>query len=137
MTTSDPGVGTRGRKGGLRRVLGRLASSQEELEAEELQHDVHTTGCTSIEDAVDRRRVVVRGTLRHVTLRPRSGTPALEAQLYDGAGTLTVVWLGRRRIAGVEPGVALRVQGRVSTQYGRRVIYNPRYELVATGERSG
>ena len=138
MTTSDPDVGTAGRKAGpLRRVLGRLASSQEELEARELQHDVHTTGCTSIGDAVDRRRVVVRGTLRHVTLRPRSGTPALEAELYDGSGTLTVVWLGRRRIAGVEPGVSLRVQGRLSTQDGHRVIYNPRYELIATGERSG
>ncbi len=135
MSTSDPAVGDIGRRGGpLRRVLHRLASSQEEIEARELQRDVQTTGCTSIDNAIDRQRVVVRGTLRHVTLRPRSGTPALEAELYDGSATLTVVWLGRRRIAGIEPGVALRVQGRVSTQDGRRVIYNPRYELTAAPE---
>jgi hypothetical protein len=131
--TSDPATGPR--SGPLRRILNRLASSEEELEAQDLQHDVQTTGCTRIEDAVDRERVVVRGTLRHVTLRPRSGTPALEAELYDGSGTLTVVWLGRRRIGGVEPGVSLLVQGRLSTQDGRRVIYNPRYELHAAHER--
>jgi RecG-like helicase len=134
--TPEPVGPSPGRKDGrFRRVLHRLASSQEEIEARELQRDVQSTGCTRIQDAVDRERVMVRGTLRHVTLRPRSGTPALEAELYDGSGSLTVVWLGRRRIAGIEPGVALRVQGRVSTQDGVRVIYNPRYELSAGPER--
>ena len=46
-----------------------------------------------------------------------------------------MVWLGRRRIAGVEPGAALRVEGRMSTQDGVRVIYNPRYELSSGSER--
>lgn len=136
MTSSESTPASEGRKDGrLRRVLQRLAPSQQEIEARELQRDVRTTGCTRVQDARDRERVVVRGTLRHVTLRPRSGTPALEAELYDGSGSVTVVWLGRRRIAGVEPGVALRVQGRMSTQDGVRVIYNPRYELTAGTER--
>jgi hypothetical protein len=133
MSTSDPTNGTAGRVGRrrLRHVLQRLTSSQHDLEARELQHDVRSTGCTAIAEAGERRRVVVGGTLRHVTLRPRSGTPALEAELYDGSGSLTVVWLGRRRIAGIEPGASLTVQGRLSTQDGMRVIYNPRYELRA------
>lgn len=136
MTSPEPTAATEGRKDGrLRRALHRLAPSQQEIEARELQRDVRTTGCTRLQDARDRERVVVRGTLRHVTLRPRSGTPALEAELYDGSGSVTVVWLGRRRIAGIEPGVALRVQGRMSTQDGVRVIYNPRYELTAGSER--
>ena len=136
MTASEPTPASEGRKDSrLRRVLQRLAPSQQEIEDRELQRDVRTTGCTRIQDAHDRERVVVRGTLRHVTLRPRSGTPALEAELYDGSGSVTVVWLGRRRIAGVEPGVALRVQGRMSTQDGVRVIYNPRYELTAGSEQ--
>lgn len=125
------------RDGPLRRVLSRLAPSQQEIEARELQRDVQATGCTRIEDAADRRRVVIRGTLRHVTLRPRSGTPALEAELYDGSGAVTVIWLGRRRIAGIEPGVSLRVEGRLSTQDDARVIYNPRYELSPHPERHG
>jgi len=137
MTASESAPTSEGRKDGrLRRALHRLAPSQQEIEDRELQRDVqNTTGCTRIEDAHDRERVVVRGTLRHVTLRPRSGTPALEAELYDGSGSVTVVWLGRRRIAGIEPGVSLRVQGRMSTQDGVRVIYNPRYELTAAPER--
>jgi hypothetical protein len=146
MSTSDLATGGPGgdsprenrRDGRWRRLLSRLASTEEELEAEDLQRDVRTTGCTAICDALDRQRVVVRGTLRHVTLRPRSGTPALEAELYDGSGMVTVVWLGRRRIAGIEPGVAIKVEGRISAQEGRRVIFNPRYELSsAATERHG
>lgn len=69
------------------------------------------------------------GTLRTVTLRPRGGNPALEAELYDGTGVVNLVWLGRRRIAGIEPGRKLRAEGLVSVQDGRKVIFNPRYEL--------
>jgi hypothetical protein len=64
-----------------------------------------------------------------VTLRPRGGVPALEAELYDGSGVITLVWLGRRRIAGIEPGRCLRVEGRVGLHAGQRIMFNPRYEL--------
>lgn len=113
----------------LRRAMQRFGSSQTDLEARELQQDVQTTGCARIADAVDRQRVELTGTLKTVTLRPRSGTPALEAELYDGSGTVLLVWLGRRRIVGVEPGAALTVNGRVGQQGPNRVIFNPRYEL--------
>ncbi|MGH3368255.1 MAG: OB-fold nucleic acid binding domain-containing protein [Nocardioidaceae bacterium] len=129
MSTSDSAAASGRDNGLLRRAWNRFVPSQHDLEARELQRDVHITGCTRIEDAADRERVSVHGTLRTVTLRPRSGTPALEAELYDGSGSVTVVWLGRRRIAGVEPGVSLTVHGRMSMQDGSRVIYNPRYEL--------
>ena len=71
----------------------------------------------------------VKGSLRTVTLRPRAGLPALEAELYDGTGALVLIWLGRRRIEGIESGRLVTASGRVSTQEGRRVIFNPRYEL--------
>ena len=73
-------------------------------------------GCCPIADCEDRQRVLVRGVLRTVTLRPRGGVPALEAELYDGTSVLTVIWLGRRRIAGIEPGRAIQVQGRIGRQ---------------------
>jgi hypothetical protein len=72
----------------------------------------------------------LRGSLRTVTLRPRAGVPALEAELNDGSGVITVVWLGRRRIAGIEPGRAIKVEGRIGAHDGGRVMYNPRYELI-------
>jgi hypothetical protein len=56
--------------------------------------------------------------------------PALEAELYDGSGSVTLVWLGRRTLAGLAAGRQLRATGRLTTAEGRRLIYNPRYELV-------
>jgi hypothetical protein len=41
------------------------------------------------------------------------------------------VWLGRRRIPGIEPGRTLTAHGRFASFDGRQVIYNPRYELSA------
>jgi hypothetical protein len=113
----------------LRRTLNRIASSQDDIEARELQSDVVKTGCRAIAGTGDRSHVRLHGTINTVTLRPRGGVPALEAELYDGSGTVTVIWLGRRRIAGVEPGRSVLVEGTVSEQKGHRVLFNPRYEL--------
>jgi hypothetical protein len=115
-------------KGRLRGQLSRWASAPHE-EAMELQRDTVKSGCCSISNAPDRELVTVQGTLRTVTLRPRGGVPALEAELYDGSGTITVLWLGRRRIAGIYPGRSLQVQGRIGVHDGARIIYNPRYQL--------
>jgi len=119
-------------RGGLRKFLRRLTSSNAELEAEELKKDTGAEGATPIAQCGERRRAQVAGTLRTVTLRPRGGAPALEAELYDGSDVVSLVWLGRRRIAGIEPGRRLRAEGLVSLQDGRKVIFNPRYELRGT-----
>ena len=113
----------------MRGFLRRLTSSRAELEAEDLQKSSDVEGATPIRNCEGRRRACVAGTLRTVTLRPRAGTPALEAELYDGSDVITLVWLGRRRIAGIEPGRLIRAEGLVSKQDGRKVMFNPRYEL--------
>ncbi|UQS30309.1 OB-fold nucleic acid binding domain-containing protein [Streptomyces fradiae] len=120
--------------GRFRRMLDRLSSSQGELESAELQEDAEAAGCTRICDCGDRQVVKVTGTLRTVTLRPRAGVPALEAELFDGTAPLDVVWLGRRSIVGIEPGRKLIASGRVSMSQGRRVLFNPKYELRPLGQ---
>ncbi|MFI9720074.1 OB-fold nucleic acid binding domain-containing protein [Streptomyces sp. NPDC052396] len=120
--------------GRFRRMLDRLSSSQEELDDAELQQDAEAVGCTKICDADDRQIVKVTGTLRTVTLRPRAGVPALEAELFDGSAALDVVWLGRRSIAGIEPGRKLIASGRIAMSRGRRTLFNPRYELRPLGQ---
>ncbi|MDH2393273.1 MULTISPECIES: OB-fold nucleic acid binding domain-containing protein [Streptomyces] len=120
--------------GRFRRMLDRLSSSQEELESEELRDDAEASGCTRIAECGDRQIVRVAGTLRTVTLRPRAGVPALEAELFDGTAPLDVVWLGRRSIAGIEPGRRLIASGRISMNHGRRVLFNPKYELRPLGQ---
>ena len=67
-----------------------------------------------------------------MTITPRAGHPALEVELRDGSGAVTLVWLGRRQIPGIDPGRTLKVCGRISCHDGKRLIYNPRYELMQT-----
>ncbi len=114
----------------MKRALGRIATTTE-IEAAELREHATAAGCGPIARCGDRELVTVHGTLRTVTLRPRGGVAALEAELYDGSGTVTLVWLGQRRIGGVTPGRQITVRGRVGVQDGQRVLYNPRYELAA------
>jgi hypothetical protein len=45
---------------------------------------------------------------------------------------VTLVWLGRRQIPGIDCGRTLKVWGRISCHEGRRLVYNPRYELMQT-----
>ena len=114
-------------KSRLRKTISKWASSTE-AHARELRQE-HAGAGTSIADAPDRELIELRGQLRTVTLRPRGGVPALEAELYDGTAVITVIWLGRRRISGIEPGRQIQVKGRIGMQHGHRVIFNPRYEL--------
>ena len=116
-------------KSRLRRSISKWASSTE-MHERELRREYADVGSTRIAEAPERERVLLRGTLRTVTLRPRGGVPALEAELTDGSGVLIVVWLGRRRIAGISPGRAIQIEGRIGIAEGGRIMYNPRYELI-------
>jgi hypothetical protein len=64
--------------------------------------------------------------------RARPNAPTLEAELFDGTDGITLVWLGRRRITGIEPGRTIKVQGRIALRDGHKVLYNPYYELQNT-----
>ena len=114
----------------VRRAMHRLTTQAHDLDAEDLQRQGDRIGATPVSDCVDRTPVTVFGTIRSLTIRPRAGTPALEAELFDGSAVVTLVWLGRRTIPGIDPGRQLRATGRITTGEGRRLIYNPRYELM-------
>lgn len=116
----------------LHRWVNPAEEEARELRDDERQASRHSAGqppVVRISDAADRSLVVVEGVLHSVTLRPRAGVPALEAELRDETGAITLIWLGRRHIHGVQPGVRMRVTGRVGTQQQARIIYNPRYDL--------
>ena len=119
--------------GRFRRALTRLTADELELEQEELKEEASSAGATHVSACAEGLPVCVAGSLRAVVLRPRAGVPTLEAELYDGTGTVTLIWLGRRRIRGVDPGRSLVAHGRLTKQDGRRTIYNPAYELRASG----
>ncbi|MGH3357249.1 MAG: OB-fold nucleic acid binding domain-containing protein [Nocardioidaceae bacterium] len=119
------------RPGVLSKVLGRLTTRTSTIEDEEMRDDAARAGCDLISSKTDRQVATLHGTLRSVTLRPRGGVPALEADLYDGSGSVLIVWLGRRRIVGIDPGKQLTVHGRLGVRDGKHVLFNPRYELSA------
>ncbi len=116
----------------LQRALRRMTSSNAELESEDLQRSVRQEGSVPIQNCEDRQRVQLTGTVSTVTINPRAGHPALEVELRDGSGAVTLVWLGRRQIPGIDCGQTLKVWGRISCHDGRRLVYNPRYELMQT-----
>jgi len=107
----------------------RLTAGPETLHAEELQTDIAQASATPIGDCMDHEFVDVSGTLRTVTLRPRGTSLTMEADLWDGTGNITLIWLGRRDIPGIRPGRRVTVHGRIARIKDERTIYNPSYQL--------
>lgn len=110
--------------------LRRLVTSNDELTAQERQEKATAAGARTLRTCGDRERVTVRGIVDHVTLAPRGERPELVAELNDGSGSVTIIWMGRRQIAGIRAGSEIEVEGRISCQSGLRRIYNPRYRLL-------
>jgi hypothetical protein len=118
--------------GALKERLRRLFASTHELEADDeiVEATLHGTDLASQCQARDQR--TLSGVLRSVTYAPTDSRPELVAELYDGSGSVELVWLGRRDIPGIEPGRRLVVTGRISHGDRRRlVMYNPAYTLLA------
>ncbi|NUT35438.1 MAG: OB-fold nucleic acid binding domain-containing protein [Hamadaea sp.] len=114
---------------GLRRFLRKITASDQELESEEVRRDSAKPDCVCADGVRRGELVKLSGRLRTVVYTPRTNLPTLEAELYDGTDVVTLVFLGRRHIAGIEPGRALTVAGRIALRDGRKVIYNPHYSL--------
>ena len=116
----------------LRRAVARLTEDDSSVADRALQQDLVSAGATAVSQCRKGEPVCVSGTLRAVTLRPRAGVPTLEAELYDGSGSVLLIWLGRRRIGGIECGRSLVARGRLTMHDGRPTLYNAEYELRPT-----
>lgn len=118
--------------GYLRRLVKKLTTDVSELDAADLSRKAKQSGATRAADCACGQEVTVLGRLRTVELCPRDAVATLEAELFDGTEGVTLVWLGRRRIPGIEPGRTVRARGRIAVRDGRKVLYNPYYELQPT-----
>ena len=72
-----------------------------------------------------------------MSLQPSSVSPSLLCKLVAPTGGLTLVFPGRRKVAGIEPGARLVAEGTVGEQGGRLAIFSPDYELIAPGGSEG
>jgi len=129
-TTTTRAAAGKQHRSALARLGERLTKTVTQMEADELREDAARLGCTPMCDLRDRQEATVSGTVRAVTLRPRVNVPALVIDLYDGSRTINLVWLGRRAIAGIQPGTYLRAHGRVTYYRGIPTIFNPAYDIV-------
>ena len=90
----------------------------------------------AIKNATHRQIAVVEGRIRSVEVSPISGSPALRCELVDNTGGVTLLFYGRRSIAGIEPGVQLRAEGRIGDYKGHLAIANPSYTLAPCDSES-
>ncbi len=114
----------------LRRLTRRLTENPEQLDAEALTDEAASSGAQRAIDCQRGQEVTMVGTLRSVEANAKGCAGGIKAELFDGTDVVTLVWLGQRRIAGIEPGRTLRVHGRLGKlENGSKAIYNPHYEI--------
>jgi hypothetical protein len=98
-----------------------------EAEAHDL---IVVPGCVPIADATWRDRVKVAGRVRSIRVAPLHDAQTLELILVDDSAAISVVFLGRRSIAGVGVGTKMAVEGTVGIHQTRLAILNPSYRLL-------
>jgi len=117
-------------EGYLRRLTRRLTEDPEQLDVEQLSDDAANTGAQKAIDCQRGQGVTMIGTLRSVECNGKGCAGGVKAELFDGTDSVMLVWLGQRRIPGIESGRTLKVHGRVGKlDSGAKAIYNPHYEI--------
>jgi amino acid transporter len=91
-------------------------------------------GVSAIGELSATRKAIVEGKVRAVEIHPVKDSCVLEASVADATGTMTATFYGRSAIPGFEPGVRVRLVGKVSVRAGVPAMINPAYELLARGE---
>ena len=126
--TNEPSRAAReaGAKTAAERVAGFRSASTSGLAA----------GAIPIGDLRPRQRARVAGRIRTVRVQPRAGVSSLECTISDGSGQVMAVFQGRRRVAGIEPGARVVVEGMVASR-GRSVgMVNPLYWVISTPDHA-
>ena len=116
----------------LDRLRKGLAESDEQRLADEVRSWADTVpGSVRLAGCPSREPVTVAGAVRRITVIPAQGGESLEAVVSDGTGEVTVVWMGRRVIPGLNLGTRVILRGVVGeTPSGRRIV-NPTLEFAA------
>ncbi|MBJ8345073.1 OB-fold nucleic acid binding domain-containing protein [Antrihabitans sp. YC2-6] len=118
--------------GYFRRLTRRLTEDLDQLDAEEMAETADASGACRASECSRGDEVTMLGRLRSVEACPKAAGASMEAEFFDGTDAVTLVWIGRRRIPGIEPGKTVKIRGRVGDRGGEKVIYNPYYELQGT-----
>jgi hypothetical protein len=77
-----------------------------------------------------RKRAQVQGQVTSIKTAASGSAPLLHVELWDETGGVTLHFIGRREISGLEVGSQLRAEGMVGEEDGSLTILNPSYELL-------
>jgi hypothetical protein len=77
-----------------------------------------------------RNRAHVKGRVTSIKTAPSSSAPVVEVEVWDETGGVTLQFLGRREIVGLDVGSHLLAEGMVGETNGSLTILNPSYEIV-------
>ncbi len=116
--------------GYLKRLTRLLTENLEQLDAETISQESQKTGAQRACDVSAGDEVTMCGELRSVQTRSKSMKTGIVAEFFDGTDVVTLKFIGRSRIPGIEPGRTLTVRGRIGEHDGHKVMFNPYYELL-------
>jgi hypothetical protein len=77
-----------------------------------------------------RKRAHVQGVVNSIKSAPTGASPVVEVEIWDSTGGVTLQFLGRREISGLEVGAQLKAEGMVGENNGQLIILNPSYEII-------
>jgi amino acid transporter len=77
-----------------------------------------------------RKRAHVEGRVTSIKSAATGASPVVSVEIWDESGGVTLQFLGRREITGLEVGSQMRAEGMVGEDNGNLIILNPSYEIV-------
>ena len=98
------------------------------INVEPISH--YAENVTKIGEIEWRKRAQVQGRVTSIKTAPRGSAPALQVEIWDETGGVSLQFLGRREIAGLEVGSQMRAEGMVGEDEGSMVMLTPSYELL-------
>jgi hypothetical protein len=96
--------------------------------AEPVSH--YAENMTPIGNITWRKRAHIQGRVTAIRTAPSGSTPVINVEVWDETGGVTLQFLGRREIRGLDIGIELRAEGMVADNEGKMTILNPSYELL-------
>ena len=96
--------------------------------AEPVSH--YAENMTPIGKITWRKRAHIQGRVTSIRTAPSGSAPVINVEVWDETGGVTLQFLGRREIRGLDIGIELRAEGMVADNEGKMTILNPSYELL-------
>mgnify|MGYP003864854335 FL=1 len=118
---------------GLKDAFNSKVKPVRELDADRLVDRFAELRLQPLGELEARDRTKVCGEVKRMTIKPRSGIPSTEIVINDGTGDATVIFSGRRHVAGIEHGHCIVIEGVAYADANRLVFLNPKYSLLPIG----